>query len=76
MYSRTVLAVPRWLNNCCIMQILPLLCRQGSLLLIELYSVQMMQLHTGAEHFGNVILQYSDLTSQYHNDASIDVYHM
>ena len=35
-----------------------------------------MQLHTGAEHFGNVIFRYSELTSQYHLDASIDVYHM
>ncbi len=35
-----------------------------------------MQLHTGAEHFGNVIFQYSELTSQCHIDASIDVYHM
>jgi hypothetical protein len=34
-YSRTLLAVPRWLNYCRIMQILPLLCRQGSLLFIE-----------------------------------------
>jgi hypothetical protein len=31
--SGTLLAVPRWLNYCCIMQILPLLCQQGSLLL-------------------------------------------
>jgi hypothetical protein len=36
---------------------------------------QMMQLHTGAEHFGNVIFRYSELPSQYHIDASIDVYH-
>ena len=35
-----------------------------------------MQLHTGAEHFGNVIFRYSEFTSQYHIDASIDVYHM
>jgi hypothetical protein len=35
LYPRTFLAVPRWLNYCCIMQILPLKCRQGSLLLIE-----------------------------------------
>jgi hypothetical protein len=34
-----------------------------------------MQLHTGAEHYGNVIFRYSELTSQYHIDASIDVYH-
>jgi hypothetical protein len=34
-----------------------------------------MQLHTGAEHFGNVIFRYSELPSQYHIDASIDVYH-
>ncbi len=34
-----------------------------------------MQLHTGAEDFGNVIFRYSELTSQYHIDASIDVYH-
>ncbi len=34
-----------------------------------------MQLHTGAEHFGNVIFRYSELTSQYHIDASLDVYH-
>jgi len=34
-----------------------------------------MQLHTGAEHFGNIIFQYSEFTSQYHIDASIDVYH-
>jgi hypothetical protein len=32
-----------------------------------------MQLHTGAEHFGNVIFLYSELTSKYHFDASIDV---
>ncbi len=32
-----------------------------------------MQLHTGAEHFGNVIFQYSQLTSKYHIDAWIDV---
>ncbi len=36
----------------------------------------LMQLHTGAEHLGNVIFRYSELTSQYHIDASIDVYHM
>ncbi len=30
-----------------------------------------MQLHTSAEHFGNVIFRYSELTSQYHFDASI-----
>ncbi len=35
----------------------------------------MMQLHTGAEHFGNVIFRYSELPSQYQIDASIDVYH-
>jgi hypothetical protein len=35
-----------------------------------------MQLHTGAEHFGNVIFRYSELTSQYHIDASIDVNRM
>ncbi len=35
----------------------------------------LMQLHTGAEDFGNVIVRYSELTSQYHIDASIDVYH-
>jgi hypothetical protein len=34
-----------------------------------------MQLHAGAEHFGNVIFRYSKLTSQYHIDASIDIYH-
>ncbi len=34
-----------------------------------------MQLHTGAEHFGNVISWYSGLPFQYHIDASIDVYH-
>jgi hypothetical protein len=28
-----------------------------------------MQLHTGAEHFGNVILRYSEIPSQYHIDA-------
>ncbi len=32
-----------------------------------------MQLLTGAEHFGNVIFRYSELPSQYHIDASIDV---
>ncbi len=32
-----------------------------------------MQLLTGAEHFGNVIFGYSELPSQYHIDASIDV---
>jgi hypothetical protein len=37
--------------------------------------LQKMQLHTGAERFGNVIFRYSELTSQYHIDASIDVYH-
>ncbi len=35
-----------------------------------------MQLHTGAEHFGNINFRYSELPSQYHIDASIDVYHM
>jgi hypothetical protein len=35
LYPRTLLGVPRWLNYCCIMQILPLKCRKGSLLLIE-----------------------------------------
>ncbi len=35
LYPRTLLGVPRWLNYCYIMQILPLKCRQGSLLLIE-----------------------------------------
>ncbi len=34
-----------------------------------------MQLHTGAEQLGNVIFRYSELPSQYHLDASIDVYH-
>jgi hypothetical protein len=34
---------------------------------------KMMQLHTGAEHFGNVIFRYSELPSQYHIDASKDV---
>ncbi len=38
--------------------------------------VQAMQLHTGAEHFGNVIIRYCELTSQYHFDASIDVNRM
>jgi hypothetical protein len=28
-----------------------------------------MQLHTGAEHFGNVIFRYSKLKSKYHTDA-------
>ncbi len=32
-----------------------------------------MQLHTGAEHYGNVIFRYSELTSQYHFDTLIDV---
>jgi hypothetical protein len=35
-----------------------------------------MQLHTGAEDFGNVIFRYSELSSQYHFDASIDVNRM
>jgi hypothetical protein len=35
LYSRSLLAVPRWINYCCVMQFLPFLCRQGSLLLIE-----------------------------------------
>jgi hypothetical protein len=35
-----------------------------------------MQLHTGAEHFGNVIFRDSELPSQYHFDASIDVNRM
>ncbi len=35
-----------------------------------------MQLHTGAEHFGNIMFRYSELTSQYHIDASIDVNRM
>jgi hypothetical protein len=35
-----------------------------------------MQLHTGAEDFGNVIFRYSELPSQYHFDASIDVNRM
>jgi hypothetical protein len=34
---------------------------------------KLMQLLTGAEHFGNVIFRYSELPSQYHIDASIDV---
>jgi hypothetical protein len=34
---------------------------------------KMMQLLTGAEHFGNVIFRYSELPAQYHIDASIDV---
>ncbi len=34
-----------------------------------------MQLHTGAEHLGNVIFRYSELPSQYHIDASIEVNH-
>jgi hypothetical protein len=39
---------------------------------------QRMQLHvhTGAEHFGNVIFRHSELTSQYHYDASLDVNRM
>jgi hypothetical protein len=32
-----------------------------------------MHLHTGADQFGNVIFRYSELPSQYHIDASIDV---
>ncbi len=32
-----------------------------------------MQLHTGAEHSGKVLFRYSELSSQYHIDASIDV---
>jgi hypothetical protein len=32
-----------------------------------------MHLYTGAEHFGNVIFQYSQLTSKYHIDTWIDV---
>ncbi len=40
LYSCTLLAVPRWFNYCCIMQILPLLCRQGSMLLIETVHLQ------------------------------------
>ncbi len=32
-----------------------------------------MQLHTSAEHFGIVIFRNSELPSQYHIDASIDV---
>ncbi len=35
-----------------------------------------MQLHTGAENYGNVIFRYSELTSQYHFDASIDINRM
>ncbi len=37
------------------------------------WSLKGMQLLTGAEHFGNVIFRYSELPSQYHIDASIDV---
>ncbi len=32
-----------------------------------------MQIYTGAEHFGNVTFWYSELLSQYHIEASIDV---
>jgi hypothetical protein len=32
-----------------------------------------VQLHTGAEHFGNLIFRFSELLSQYHIDASKDV---
>jgi hypothetical protein len=32
-----------------------------------------MQLHTGVEHFGNVIFRHSELTPQFHFGASIDV---
>jgi hypothetical protein len=35
--------------------------------------ISRIQLHTGAEHSGNVIFRYSELSSQYHIDASIDV---
>jgi hypothetical protein len=35
-----------------------------------------MQLHTGAKHFGNVIFMNSELTPQYHIDASIDINRM
>jgi hypothetical protein len=38
--------------------------------------VTVMQLHTGTEDFGNVIFRYSELPSQYHFDASIDVNRM
>jgi hypothetical protein len=33
----------------------------------------MMQQHIGAEHFGNVIVQYSELTSKYYLFLSIYV---
>ncbi len=43
----------------------------------EIYSrrsvVSLMQLHTGAELFGNVFVQYSELTSKYHIGAEVDV---
>jgi hypothetical protein len=35
--------------------------------------IKSMQLHTGAELFGNVIFRYSELTSQYHFETSVDV---
>ncbi len=37
------------------------------------FTPKQMQLHTGAEHFGNVIFLYRELTSKYHIDVSIDV---
>jgi hypothetical protein len=40
---------------------------------VEFITPSTMQLHTGAEHCGNVIFRYSELISQYHFDASIDV---
>jgi hypothetical protein len=41
-----------------------------------IYLEQMMQLHTGAEHFGNILFRNGELTSQYYFDASIDVNRM
>jgi len=35
LYSRTLLAVPRWINYCCVMQFLPFLCLQGSLFFVD-----------------------------------------
>ncbi len=39
------------------------------------YVELLMQLHTGAEHFGNVSFRYSELPSLYHIEALIDVNH-
>ncbi len=46
LYSRTLLAVPKRLNYCCIMHILPFVISAGSLLLIETVQYRHYPIHT------------------------------